>query len=51
MKYLLPFIPVYATLVPLVVYLVKHEKKHSRITVYLVQICHKLGIPCREKDD
>lgn len=40
----------YGVLLPLSIYLVKHEKRHSRMVIYLRSICKKLDIPCDEKD-
>lgn len=47
---LVPFLPFYAAAGAVIIYLARHEKKHSRITIYLKLICKKLDIPCDEKD-
>ena len=50
MKSFIPFVPFYVAVVPIFVYIVNHEKKHSRFVVYLKLICDKLGIRCEEKE-
>ena len=44
MRYLIPYLPFYIGLIPVVVYIVKHEKEHTRIWLLLKQICAKLHI-------
>ena len=44
MKTLIPFLPFYVGLIPVVVYIVKHEKEHTRIWLLLKQVCSKLHI-------
>ena len=47
MKYI-PFLNL--LILAVIPYLFAHEKKHARFTVYLRQICAKLGIECDERD-
>ena len=44
MRSILPFLPFYVGLIPVVVYIVKHEKEHTRIWLLLKQVCSKLHI-------
>lgn len=46
----IPYIPIYVVIAPLLLYIINHEKKHSRIVLYLKLICDKLDIRCEEKE-
>jgi hypothetical protein len=43
---ILPFLPLYATLVPLIASIVRHEKERVKICLLLRQICKRLDIEC-----